>query len=68
MENVEVKNEMVESTTKKSKGFIVGLVATAVAVVGTLIYKRLKRNKEEVVEVIESDAKIFEGINDEELQ
>lgn len=65
MENFEVKNEMVEGTTKKSKGFVVGLIAAATAVVGTLIYKRRKKNKEEVVEVIESDAKIFEDINEE---
>lgn len=67
MENLEVKNEMVESTTKKSKGIIVGLVATAVAVVGTLIYKRRKRNKEEVVEIIEKETEVFDVI-DEELK
>lgn len=67
MENVEVKNEMVEGTTKKSKGFIVGLIAAATAVVGTLIYKRRKRNKEEVVEIIEKETEVFDVI-DEELK
>lgn len=66
MENVEVTNELVETTTKKSKGFIVGLIAAATAVVGAIIYKRRKRK--EVVEAPESVEEIFVGIETEEIQ
>ena len=45
MENVEVKNEVVEVTTKKSKGFVVGLFLAATAAVGTFLYKRFRKNK-----------------------
>lgn len=67
MENVEVKNEVVEVTTKKSKGFVVGLFLAATAAVGTFLYKRFRKNK--VVEVPASDEQLFANIDiEEEIQ
>lgn len=66
MENVEVKNEVVETTTNKSKGFVVGgMLVAALAAVGTWVYKKFRKNKVEVVEEPIANEEIFEGINEE---
>lgn len=68
MENVEVKNEMVgETTSKKSKGLIVGMLVAATAAVGTLLFKKFKKNKVEVAEQPVSEKEIFD-IDEEEIR
>lgn len=63
MENLEQNTEMVvETTGKKSKGFIVGMLLAATAAVGALVYKKFRKSK---VEEPTSNEEVFEGINEE---
>ena len=68
MENLELTNEMIEgSTTKKSKGLIVGMLIAATAAVGTFIYKKIKKNKAEQTEQPISDEDVFTDIDNVEI-
>ena len=64
MENLELQNEMVEeTTTKKSKGLLVGMIVAATAAVGTLLYKKFKKNKVESEQP--TNEEVFTNIDEE---
>lgn len=66
MENVEVKNELVgETTSKKTKGFIVGMFVAATAAVGTFLFKRFKKNKVAKVDEPVTEDELFVNIEEE---
>ena len=64
-ENIMENKEMIK-TTIKSKGLFVGVLVAATAAVGTLIYKKSKRNKVEIV--AEPQENIFKDIIEDEKQ
>lgn len=56
--------EMVKTT--KSKGLFVGVLVAATAAVGTLFYKKFKKNKVETV--VEPNGNIFDELIEEEIK